>query len=281
MLQTQVELSRVSACSRAKTADSGSTRLGASATHRGRDPAKVNSPALGQQVGCSGRHVIDAIHQRDRCHHPVHVHGGYCRLLQWVIQARLRHCLSHRARLGGYGGSSPQGITEHHRALPLRRSAGQPCAAGLTPGWRCRRGRRAQARWEWRVRAAAWSGPSAARRRSRQTRRRPVRPPPRRAVPWSARSTRTPQSRTERGSPAPPGGRQGPRRSARCRTARQGQGQGQRRWSARNRLTRTGRRHSQGETGPGGGAWQNQPLTPRQGQLRGLSGHQPRQLQHR
>jgi len=112
MLQMQVELRRVSACSRAKPQNSGSARHGTRGTNRGRDPAEVNSPALGQQLGCSGMHVIDAIHQRGCCHHPVRHHGGSCRPVWWETQARQMHCPFHRARLGGYWETgSPWGIT--------------------------------------------------------------------------------------------------------------------------------------------------------------------------
>jgi len=42
------------------------------ATHGGRDTAKVDSPPLREHLGCSGRHVLDAMHWGDRCHHQVY-----------------------------------------------------------------------------------------------------------------------------------------------------------------------------------------------------------------
>src|ERR1700733_7834755 len=95
MLQTQVGPQRVLRLPAGRPLTSGDEGHGAT-THGGRDPAKVDSPPLRKHLGCSGRHVLDAIHWGDRCHHQAdrrlvseqgisrhgaYQHAAYCRLI--------------------------------------------------------------------------------------------------------------------------------------------------------------------------------------------------------
>src|SRR5487761_2492 len=75
---------------RGAAASSGDEGRGVT-THGGRDTAKVDSPPLREHLGCSGRHVLDAMHWGDRCHHQAYRdrayrHVAHCRLVQWEIQ---------------------------------------------------------------------------------------------------------------------------------------------------------------------------------------------------